>query len=163
MNHPSVPTQAHGGGKITMETRANCPVHHLKECVEQLKRHNPRSSFTPSSLDSLAAMISNRIPAWKTISRPRQAVLLDIAMTYGVQGLLSMERFLIAVRAGKWEQARQALLNSRYASMAGRGAVENAKQLVVNQWTIIPEYVPEEDDEEEDPSDDLNGEDYKFF
>ena len=61
-----------------------------------------------------------------------------------------MERLLIALRAGKWEQARQALLNSRYASMAGRGAVENARQLATGAWTVIPVYTPDDEDEEED-------------
>lgn len=74
---------------------------------------------------------------------------------------MSLERFQIAMRAGKWEQARQALLNSRYASLAGRAAVENARQLVTNQWTIIPQYVPEEDDEEETDEEAQDG--IRFF
>ena len=161
-NHPYVPPQYTSGAIKEMETRANCPVQHLKECVEQLKRHNPRTTFAPSTLDSLAALVSSKMPlVWKTVSRARQAVLLDIAMTYGIQGLMSLERFQIAMRAGKWEQARQALLNSRYASLAGRAAVENARQLVTNQWTIIPQYVPEEDDEEETDEEAQDG--IRFF
>ena len=163
--HTVVPPQMHSGAIKNMETRTNCPVQHLKECVEQLKRHNPRTTFSPATLDSLAAMVSAKMPlVWKTISRVRQAVLLDIAMTYGVQGLLSLERFQLAVRAGHWEKARQALLNSRYASLAGRAAVENARQIVTNEWTIIPQYVPDDDDDEDDSDsvDDENG-DYRFF
>ena len=105
-------------------------------------------------------MLAVRITWYRSLSRPRQAVLLDIAITYGVHGLCSMERLLLFMRSGKWEQARQALLNSRYASMAGRGAVENARQLVDNAWTVNPEYVP--CDDEEDELDDENGE-YRFF
>ena len=133
-----------------METRSNCPAQHLPECVEQIKRHNPSVTVTPSSLDSLASLLAAKITWWRSLSRTRQAVLLDIAVTYGVHGLLSMERFLIALRAGKWEQARQVLLNSRYASMAGRGAVENARQIATGAWTIIPVYTPEDDEDDED-------------
>lgn len=153
INHTPVPPQAYGGGVSHMETKANCPAHHMRECVEQIKRHNPNADVTPSSLDSLAALLGKRLSWLRSISRPRQAVLLDMAVTYGVNGLCSMERFILAMRACKWEQARQALLNSRYASMAGKGAVENARQLVTGQWTVIPEYIPGEDEEEEEPDD----------
>lgn len=152
-NHPTMVAPDRGGYQSTMETRSNCPAHHLHECVEQIKRHNPTASVTPSSLDALAALLAAKISWWRSLSRTRQAVLLDIAVTYGVHGLLSMERFLIPLRAGKWEQARQALLNSRYASMAGRGAVENARQIATGAWTVIPVYTPEDDDEEEDEND----------
>ena len=147
-----------------METRANCPAHHLRECVEQIRRHNPAAEVSPSSLDALAALLAAKISWWRSLSRARQAVLLDVAVTYGVHGLLSMERLLIALRAGKWEQARQALLNSRYAAMAGRGAVENARQLATGAWTIIPVYTPDDEDEDDsvDSVDDEHGE-YRFF
>ena len=133
-----------------METRNNCPAHHLRECVEQIKRHNPNADVTPSSLDALAALLAARLSWWRSLSRPRQAVLLDVAVTYGVHGLLSMERLLSYLRASKWEQARQVLLNSRYASIAGRGAVENARQLATGAWTIIPVYIPSDDEEDEE-------------
>ena len=136
--------------ELPVETRANCPAHHLRECVEQIKRHNPAAEVSPSSLDALAALLAAKITWWRSLSRARQAVLLDVAVTYGVHGLLSMERLLIALRAGKWEQARQALLNSRYASMAGRGAVENARQLATGAWAAIPAYIPDGDDDDED-------------
>lgn len=162
-NHPRDVAPMSGGG-IIMETRATCPVQHLKECVELIRRHNPRAEVTPSSLDALAAMLSAKISWYKSLSRPRQAVLLDIAITYGVHGLCSMERLLLAMRSCKWEQARQFLLNSRYASMAGRGAVENARQLVDNAWTVIPEHIPgmDDDDDDDEGLDDADGE-YRFF
>ena len=161
INHTPMPPQSCGGVVSTMETRTNCPAQHLRECVEQIKRHNPYADVTPSSLDSLAAVLSKRLSWFRTMSRPRQAVLLDIAVTYGVNGLCSMERFILAARACKWEQARQALLNSRYASMAGRGAVENARQLVTSQWTVIPQYIPSEDDDEEEEEEPDDG--IRFF
>jgi len=138
-----------------METRSNCPAQHLRECVAQIKRHNPDAAISPSSLDALAAMLSARLPWWRSISRPRQAVLLDIAVGYGVQGLLGMDRFLAAIRSCRWEQARQILLNSRYAvfmanSGRGRFSVENARQIASGVFTVIPEYIPGEDDDEED-------------
>lgn len=154
LNHPAVPSQT-SGVSDKMETRSNCPVQHLRECVEQIKRHNPDAEVSPSSLDALAALLAAKISWWRSLSRTRQAVLLDIAVSYGVHGLMSMERLLLAMRAGKWEQARQAMLNSRYAySMAadGRGkfSVENARQLATGAWTIIPAYIPDGDDEEDD-------------
>lgn len=146
-----------------METRANCPAQHLRECVEQIKRHNPNAEVTPSSLDALALLLAAKLSWWRSLSRARQAVLLDVAVTFSVHGLLSMERVLTALRAGKWEQARQAMLNSRYASFAGKAAVENARQLSTGAWTIIPEYVPDDDNEDDnDDIDDKNGE-YRFF
>ena len=156
-NYPPALPQQRGAD---METRSNCPAHHLRECVAQIKRHNPDAALSPSSLDALAAMLSSRISWWRTISRPRQAVLLDIAVSYGVHGLMGMQPLLVAMRAGKWEQARQVLLNSRYAMFmaeSGRGkySVENARQLSTGAWTVIPEYVPGEDDEDEDDDEQL--------
>jgi hypothetical protein len=158
-NHPAVPSQT-SGVSAKMETRSNCPVQHLRECVEQIKRHNPAANVSPSSLDALASMLASRLSWWRTISRPRQAVLLDIAISYGVNGLLGMTPLLVAMRAGKWEQARQILLNSRYAMhMAnlgyGKFSVENARQISSGAWTVIPEYIPSEDDEDEEDDDQL--------
>lgn len=145
-----------------METRANCPVQHRKECVEQILRHNPGVEVTPSSLDSLASMLAAKLSWWRGLSRARQAVLLDMMVCYGVHAVLAMERFMSAMRAANWEAARQAILNSRYASYAGRAAVENARQIATGLWTIIPEYTPGDDDDEPDPLDDENGE-YRFL
>lgn len=155
-NHPLVQASAQRGSQEMM-TRNNCPVQQLKECVEQIKRHNPNATITPSSLDALASLLAARLSWWRSLSRTRQAVLLDVAVTYGVHGLLSMDRLLRALRAGKWEQARQAMLNSKYASLAGKGAVENARQLSTGAWTIIPDYIPEDDEEDESDTD------YRFF
>jgi hypothetical protein len=152
-NHP--PKRQQSGGS-TMETRSSCPVQRMKECVAQIKRHNPDiADISPSSLDALATMLAARLSWWRTLSRPRQAVLLDIAVSYGVHGLLGWSALLSALRASKWEQARQIILNSRYAMMmanSGRGkfSVENARQISTGAWIIIPEYVPEEDDDDED-------------
>lgn len=137
-----------------MDTRYNCPVQRMKECVEQIKRHNPNAEVTPSSLDSLAGILRSKLPWMTGISRPRQAVLLDIAIFYGVQALFSMDKFIGAFRAGKYEHARQILLNTRYASLHGKWAVENARQIATSKWTVIPAYVPPSDDENDEEEDD---------
>lgn len=159
-NYPNEIKQEEQKKELSVETRANCPVQHLRECVEQIKRHNPDAAVSPSSLDALATMLAARLSWWRTISRPRQAVLLDIAISYGVNGLFGMTSLLGAMRAGKWEQARQVLLNSRYAMhMAnlgnGKYSVENARQLSSGAFTVIPEYIPSDDDEDEEDDEQL--------
>ena len=158
-NHP--PVVADQG----METYANCPVQRMKECVVQIKRHNPNATVSPSSLESLAAVIRKRLPWFSGLARPRQAVLLDIAIFYGVHALFSMDKFITAFRSGKYEHARQALLNSRYASLHGKWAVENARQIATGQWTVIPAYIPPSDDDDDEEGEDSEDEDdgVRFF
>lgn len=133
-----------------METAYNAPVEHLRETILQIRRHNPSASITPSGIDALARSIDAKLPWWRSIDRTRQAALLDIAYSWGLDGLLGMSKFVSAVRSGRWDKVKPALLNTRYAATFGKFAVENARQLAEAKWTVIKPYIPSEDDDEDD-------------
>ena len=153
-NYPPAQQSARRQAKDDMETAQNAPVEHIKETVLQIRRHNPTAYVTPSALDSMAEKMRAALPWIATLDKPRQAALLDIAFSWGMGGFLGLSSFLRWVQAGKWEKARQVLLNTRYASSCGRAAVENARQIATGEWTLIKPYDPRNYDEDEDAWDD---------
>lgn len=146
-NHPRVQVYAR---RRNMETAYNAPVEHLRETILQIRRHNPSASITPSGIDALARQLDARLPWWRSIDRTRQAALLDIAFSWGLDGLLGMGTLISAVRSGRWNKVKPALLNTRYAAAFGKFAVENARQLEEAKWTVIKPYVPSDEDEDDD-------------
>lgn len=135
--------------KPFMETRENTPVERLRDTVLQIRRHSPYAHVTPSGLEALANKLTSAFPWWRNISKPRQAVLLDVAFSWGFDGLCGMQKMMQHIKQGHWQAARQSLLNSRYAFSSGRSAVENARQLAEDRWTIIKPYIPQEEDDDE--------------
>lgn len=64
------------------------------------------------------AALDAEIPWWKGLDRVRRVVLLSMAFQMGLGGLFSFRKTLFAVREGRFSDASEAMLASRWASQA---------------------------------------------
>lgn len=87
-----------------------------------------------SDVASAAKALDERIPWWRRLDEPRQAVLLNMAFNLGASGLMKFERTLQAVREMRWRDAYSGMLASRWAGQVGRRAVELAEQMATGEW-----------------------------
>jgi lysozyme len=67
----------------------------------------------------VAAELDAALPWWRTLSEPRQRVLANMAFNLGTQGLLEFQHTLGLVRAGKYSEASDAMLQSKWAHQVG--------------------------------------------
>ena len=81
-----------------------------------------------------AAALDKKMPWWRRLNAPRQAVLLNMAFNMGMAGLLGFRRTLQAVREQRWKDARDGMLASKWAGQVGRRASELAEQMLTGQW-----------------------------
>ncbi len=70
-----------------------------------------------------------RLPWWRTLDGPRRAVLIDMGFNMGVEGLCAFTDTLVAVKAGRFGDAAQAMLRSRWAGQVGRRATTLSRMM----------------------------------
>ena len=61
---------------------------------------------------------------WDSLDETRQAVLVDMAVNLGVNGLLNFKKTLLAIRHGNYIEASYEMLRSKWATQVGGRAVE---------------------------------------
>ncbi len=84
---------------------------------------------------AVARALDARLPWWRELNEPRQAVLLNMAFNMGVSGLLAFKNTLRAVREARWSDAKTGMLASRWAAQVkGRRAGPLARQMLTGQW-----------------------------
>ena len=62
--------------------------------------------------------LDSRIPWWRSLNEVRQAVLLSMAFQMGVPGLMLFENTLKAVEEGRFSNAADLMLKSKWATQA---------------------------------------------
>lgn len=75
-------------------------------------------------IDEVLAGLDTHLPWWdrgSLMNDVRQRVLVDLAFNLGISGLLAFRKFLLAVQAAKWEDAKFELQQSRWARQVGDG------------------------------------------
>lgn len=76
-----------------------------------------------------ARALDARLPWWRDLDEVRGAVLLDMAFNMGAARLCTFRRTLEDVKAGRWDEAATAMLDSCWASQVGHRAVELAAMM----------------------------------
>ncbi len=71
---------------------------------------------------------------WGNLDPVRQAALTDMAFEIGVGGLAGFPHMLACVRAGNWQGAHDACLESQYATQVSQRAHRTANMLLTGQW-----------------------------
>lgn len=87
-----------------------------------------------NDIAELDAALDAKIPWWKTLTEPRQSVLLCMAFQMGVPGLLSFRQTLKAVQRGDYELAAQNMLVSLWAQQTPWRAKRMSKQMRTGEW-----------------------------
>ena len=69
------------------------------------------------------------IPWWMDLDDVRQRVLANMAFNLGVNGLLGFKRTLRAVREGRYADAADYMLQSKWARQVGKRAVRLSQEM----------------------------------
>lgn len=70
-----------------------------------------------------------RLPWWRSLDASRRAVLIDMGFNLGVPGLCAFTDTLAAVEAGRYGDAAQSMLRSRWAGQVGRRAATLSRMM----------------------------------
>ena len=64
---------------------------------------------------------------WRNLNASRQRALISMAFNLGIGGLLKFKKALSAMQEGRWLDAQEEMLNSKWASQVGRRADDLAQ------------------------------------
>ena len=70
-----------------------------------------------------------RLPWWRTLDASRRAVLVDMGFNMGAAGLCGFGDMLAAAQAGRFGDAAEAMLRSRWAGQVGRRAATLSRMM----------------------------------
>ncbi len=74
------------------------------------------------------------LPWFGQLNEARQAVLLQMAFQMGTRGLLGFSHTLQAVQDGRWRDASNGMLASKWAQQTPRRANRLAEQMLTGNW-----------------------------
>lgn len=77
--------------------------------------------------------LSRAIPWWTTLDPVRKRVLLDMAFNLGTEGLLGFKNTLAHVRNGKYAQAAEGMMASKWATQVGARAVTLSQMMITGK------------------------------
>lgn len=76
-----------------------------------------------NDIDRVCDQLDNALPWWKMLSDRRQQALANLAFNLGITTLLTFKNSLALLRDGKYAQAADAFLDSKWARQTGQRAV----------------------------------------
>jgi lysozyme len=124
-------------GKLTIGYGHNCeawPVAGVEKVGDVITRTRA-DKLLLEDVACIAEELDDKLPWWRTMEEPRQAVLLNMAYNMGVPRLLAFKRALGAMRIGDYARAGTEMLDSRWAREQVRSrAAELARQMVLGDW-----------------------------
>lgn len=66
--------------------------------------------------------LDKNLPWWKTLDEVRQRVILNMAFNMGINSLLGFKNTLAAIQAGRYNDAADGMLDSKWAQQTGQRA-----------------------------------------
>lgn len=78
--------------------------------------------------------LDKHLPWWRSLSEPRQAVLIGMRFQMGMTGLLGFRKALAEMERGDFTAAATHMLESRWATQTPGRAARMARQLSQNEW-----------------------------
>jgi len=73
--------------------------------------------------------LDKNLPWWKTLDEVRQRVILNMAFNMGINSLLGFKNTLAAIQAGRYNDAADGMLASKWATQVGDRATRLAKMM----------------------------------
>lgn len=104
-------------GKLTIGYGHNCevwPVAGVRKVGDGIKRTQAEELLV-EDVCFFAEKLDEKIPWWRGLSEPRQAVVLGMAFQLGVSGLLGFRKAMAAMERGDYEDAAREMLDSKWA------------------------------------------------
>ncbi len=78
--------------------------------------------------------VESRLPWVVKLDDARLGALMNMAFQMGVSGLMGFPRMLAALKAGRWQEAHDQALESRWAKQTPARARRVANQLLTGVW-----------------------------
>ena len=123
-------------GALTVGYGHNCDVWPVA-CVEKVGDVISRTKAEEILVEDVAFFaeeLDDKLPWWRKMEEPRQAVLLNMAFNLGVPKLLGFKRALGAMSIGDYPRAGTEMLDSLWARQVKGRAAELARQMVLGAW-----------------------------
>ena len=98
--------------------------------------HEESAYLLANDIKKREVELDRRISWWKGLDDARKGVLLNMAFQMGVDGLLGFKNTLEMVRQGRYEQAADGMLNSKWAKQTPNRAKRLSDQMRDGQWRI---------------------------
>lgn len=106
----------------------------------------PGAGLRPNEIEFLLAndiedrvrQLTTRMPWFVRLDEARQGVLLNMSFQLGVAGLFGFKNTLDLVRQGKYAEAADAMLKSKWAEQTPERAKRMADQMRDGQWRYAP-------------------------
>lgn len=80
--------------------------------------------------------LSTRLPWFIKLDDVRQGVLINMAFQLGVEGLLGFVTTLDLIAKGKYAEAANQMLKSKWAKQTPERAARMAKQMITGKWVF---------------------------
>lgn len=80
--------------------------------------------------------VVSALPWFEQLNDPRKAVILQMAFQLGTKGLLGFPNTLAAVEAGRWTDAAEGMLASKWAQQTSNRVHRLARQMALGQWVV---------------------------
>ena len=87
-----------------------------------------------NNVTRICAELDQHLAWWRTLSDPRQAVLIDMAFNMGVDGLLGWPHTLAMIQAGQYAQAAESMRDSLWETQVHQRADRLADQMQTGAW-----------------------------
>lgn len=90
--------------------------------------------FLDHDIHKVTVQVADNLPWYTTLDPCRQAVLLSMAFNMGIGGLLGFKNTLEMIRLGKYTEAAEAMLKSKWATQVKGRAIRLAKMMETGDW-----------------------------
>lgn len=102
----------------------------------------PGAGLRPDEIDYLlrndindrVQALTKALPWFSTLDEARQGVLLNMAFQLGTAGLLGFKSTLALIAAGKYAEAAEQMLKSKWATQTPTRAKRLAEQMKTGEW-----------------------------
>lgn len=91
-----------------------------------------------NDIDDRIRELGRRLPWFLNLDAARQGVLLNMSFQMGVDGLLGFRNTLRLVEQGRYAEAANAMLQSKWAGQTPERAQRMAVQMRTGQWQYAP-------------------------
>lgn len=82
-----------------------------------------------ADIDKVTAQLDERLPWWRSMSDARQQVVANMAFNLGIETLLTFKNTLAAMKDGRYAEAANGMLASKWALQVGARAQRLAKMM----------------------------------
>ena len=102
-------------GKLTIGVGRNLDDRGISKAEAMMMLNNDIAAFITD--------LDNTLPWWNNLDPARQDVLLNMCFNLGLGGLLTFKNTLFMIEQGKYAEAAEAMMKSKWAEQVGARAV----------------------------------------